>query len=143
MRAFAPLLPVLLLAGCELGHSCNLMYSPDTLTVELDGAYATGEYELEIFSASGDELCTFAVGIPDADQALCTGDVEEVYFDLDAEGAITSLSLWNFAPATLDVVLYLDGVEVSSETLTPDYREDEPNGEGCGVRSFGTVTVAF
>jgi hypothetical protein len=37
----------------------------------------------------------------------------------------------------------VDGVEVANEQLEPSYSEDEPNGEGCGYRSIGSIEVTL
>lgn len=141
MRRCLPMcLGVLLFTtGCEvLGQSCNLMYAPDNVVVALSAsAWPEGVWEVE---AEG-ETCT--VTLPgDGSDLSCSGMVLGVQVANGGAG-LTSFSLFDAAPEQFDVVIRVDGVEVLSEVVTPEYVEDEPNGKGCGERQSGAANLTI
>ncbi len=130
-------------AACEdINRSCNAMYAPDMLTVTLDGDLAEGAYVVELSDADLVVTCTFSIDSTLAEpDALCEGT--EIDFDIGDDGAITELRVWDWAPAEVEIVIGLDDVELHSETLVPSYDVDEPNGKGCGERSYATEVVSI
>jgi len=129
-----------LASGCgSLGTACNLMDAPSTTTIHLAGDLSVeGQYELVVNDGQRNLLtCTFDVPAVDEVPSSCTSGS---YLNTDLEGdaeAVTAL----VTPDTLVVTLFLDGDELTTETFTPDYAEDEPNGEGCGVRRLAEVEL--
>ncbi|MFT4624823.1 MAG: hypothetical protein ACI8PZ_003486 [Myxococcota bacterium] len=121
------------LAGCT--HSCNLMYAPSSLVIEIDGAVDAGEWRIEVDGIG----CTVTLPMADEDVPVCD---DFAYLDFDAT-AIYGLSLESHAPDRITITALLDGNEVASETRTPAWRESEPNGEGCGVRRQTTESIAL
>jgi hypothetical protein len=120
--------------GC-VTQECNLMYAPDTISVALHAdAWADGAWRVEIDGVGCD------VTLPDGADLVCDAVEEQPSLTLDGAG-LGTLTLWNYVPPTVEVVVLHDGVEVVREELTPEYAEDEPNGEGCGERRYATVDV--
>lgn len=62
---------------------------------------------------------------------------------LSAEGSTVEFQLWAYAPDSVTVQMLVDDSARYSDTITPKYDEDEPNGPGCGFRRYGEVTVDF
>ncbi len=126
---------IIALSGCE-GRVCNTLYAPDqaNITVQSSG-FDPGFYEVEALG----ELCS--VTLPGT-TVTCSGTV--LNLTLDSGGtAITAINVWEEAPEELDVVIFLDGVELLNETITPTYTESEPNGAGCGFVQFGTAELTL
>ena len=131
------LIPLFALTGCDsLTTDCNTMYAPDTAQVELQAdSWSDGAWEVE---ADG-ETCEITLPGTEA-EIVCDGQILSI--SLNGDGSeINSLMLWESAPESFELVLRQDGVEVFSATVSPTYVEDEPNGEGCGFRSYGVATV--
>ena len=130
---------MLSLMGCDLvGQSCNLMYAPDFLTVEItDGDGWAGEIAVSIDGDGTVVTCAFT----EEDDAIvnCDDDMSS----MELAGDVMTLSLWDFAPDSADLVVTIDGVEVSAQTIKPVYEVDEPNGEGCGERRSATEAVTL
>lgn len=129
-------LPALaLLAGCELGQSCTLMYAPSFVQVELlADEWPEGLWEIEALGAS----CTGE--LPDTQSWECPEGALTVELSDDGT-ALLAFQLQDQAPDSFEVTIRHDGVEVVTATIVPDYVEDEPNGEGCGVRRSGTAEL--
>lgn len=126
----------LLLTACG-GLTCNLMYAPDNVEVEVSASsWEPGAYEVEAM----DEICSFV--LPADGGPSCTGTVLGVELTDDGSG-IAHITLYEAAPDAFDLVIRVDGAELLVEEVVPTYTEDEPNGEGCGVRRSGTATVAL
>jgi hypothetical protein len=135
MRAVLLSLIVSMVGGCQLiGHSCNLMYAPDGLSIELVAeTWAPGAYELQV----NGELCF--VTLPGGEDLTCSDPVQMF---LDPDGTrIEGLSVWESAPSTVDIVLLRDGQEVDAVSFDPVYEVSEPNGKGCGERSWAEESV--
>ncbi|MFT5686676.1 MAG: hypothetical protein ACI8RZ_007632 [Myxococcota bacterium] len=132
------MLPMLLsLTGCDLvGQSCNLMYAPDFLTLEISGADLSGKVGA---SVTGDGTTISCI--------ILEGEAEASCDDLQSSASIVddalTLSLWDFAPDEAELTVWTADTSVKPVTVSPTYAEDEPNGEGCGVRRSATEEVAL
>lgn len=129
-------LPVALLffTGC-VPQSCNLMYAPSYVDVDLVADdWPPGDYTV---SALGD-TCT--VTLPAFDAPVCSGTTLSLELSADSRG-LARLYLWEASPTSFDLVILVDGAELVDEAIAPVYVEDEPNGKGCGVRAGGSVSV--
>jgi hypothetical protein len=132
------MLTVLLsLMGCDLiGHSCNLMYAPDALTLEISGADLSGKIGA---SVSGDGLTISCI--------ILEGEVDAICDDNSSSASISGseliLSLWEFAPDVVELTVWTTDTATEPVLISPSYIEDEPNGEGCGYRSYATESVAL
>ena len=125
------------LIGCDLpGMSCNLMFAPDMLTIDIMGTSWEGEVYVDI--DTGDQLvsCT----IPAGEFAGTCGPDSETLITIE-DGAL-SIQLWNMAPETAEVFVEHDGGS-GSVLLEPEYTVDEPNGVGCGERHSATVSTTL
>ncbi len=124
------------IAGCgEVGQACTLMYAPNTLSIKVTEASDwNGEIEASVSGDARTISCTFVGGI---------GNCDDNESQISVDGSLLSLTLWDFAPEIAELIITVDGSEVVSENLQPDYEEDEPNGEGCGVRRFGTSVLSL
>lgn len=131
-------------SGCLIGKECNLMYAPDNLEIHLATPLSdAGEWEISVEGSDGYAV-TCAVTLPASDSASASCDDGIASLHLSAANdAIEGVLLFGAAPPTVVVTAALDGVEVGSGEATPSYDIDEPNGEGCGERSTGSVTVTL
>jgi len=127
---------ILNLLGCgALGVNCNMMYAPDMLTIEItDEAGWSGDVVATVTGDGATIDCSFS----DDGFGNCS-DGSNVFVTEDQ----MTLMLWEFTPDVADFSLSIDGVDVFAEALEPVYDEDEPNGQGCGVRSYATVQVSL
>lgn len=128
------------LVACDLprpGLACNAMYSPDQVLIDFGSfEFEPGAWSLQI---DAEEVITCDFDLP-ADDLILNCDGAEVYGTLSNDGLhIDELNVWEFAPADFSVSLSLDGELVAEQDFSPEYDEDEPNGEGCGVRQFASV----
>ena len=117
--------------------ACNAMYAPDMVTIHFeDVAWSEGSWRLEI-----DELsCSFDLPT-DPDTTLDCGDASDFWMVSNADGSgISEVNVWEFAPESFEVALYLDDELFDAKSFSPDYLVDEPNGRGCGERSSAEVT---
>jgi hypothetical protein len=123
--------------GCAV-QECNLMYAPDYVQIKLESAsYASGAWRVEVDGLGCEVLLP---GTP-AD-VVCDDENGSLWVELTPDGeGLAMLSLSDYAPDSLDLVITLDGAEILSDHLTPEYATDEPNGEGCGERRSGLITV--
>lgn len=138
MRYAALLLPIL--AGCpELGKTCTLIYAPDNLTVSFDTeALAPGAYTVTV---SGDVEATCTLTLPSEVEGVC--DLEGLSLSTNEAGdGLGELFFFDMGPEALTVSITLDGAEIASESFSPSYTVDEPNGEGCGERRSGIVMMS-
>ena len=133
------MLPILLsLIGCDrFVQSCNLMYAPDMLTLEITASDLDGEV---IVIAESDGYTPINCSVPAGEQY---GTCDDLSSNIEVSGSTIRLSLWEYAPA--DVTLQVEVVDAWAEqvSLAPTYTEDEPNGEGCGYRSSGQEQIAL
>jgi hypothetical protein len=129
--------------GCDLvGQECNLMYAPDMLSLELIHVplSETGATIFALVGSDGEGL-TCRLEAPEDTSGTCS-EGNDLF--LERSGDTVTLSLWEFTPSSVELSLLHeieDGVVKGSWTITPDYTEDEPNGEGCGFRSSATESV--
>ncbi len=136
MKALLLLSLPLLLAACT-SQTCTLMHAPDNVDVQLVAdSWAPGTYEVEALG----EICT--VVLPAVTDPSCSGTVLGLALSEDDSG-LASVTLWEAAPDAFDLTIRLDGVELLSEEVVPSYVEDEPNGEGCGIRRSGTASISL
>lgn len=136
MKTALLLLSVATLAACDgVGQACNLMYAPSNLTLSIDAEddyWEEGSWLVEVDDLS----CEFTLP---ADEATlqCFEDIGAELIDLtfSADGTtLESIRVEAYAPDSIELSLSLDGTEVFTETLSPTYTEDEPNGTNCGIR---------
>ena len=127
-----------LLAGC----TCYSIKAPDRVTVALVSEdWEPGTWGIEL--QSGDRFAMCAVTLPLGDDALvsCTDNAE---VELDETGSrVVSIAASDFAPSNFTVAVSREGRSLAEQQFVPDYRIDEPNGNGCGERSQATVSVRF
>lgn len=130
----------LLLVACEAvpGTTCNLMYAPDQVHMTFeDMDFEEGAWRLTI---DGDIVCEFELPLASDAAVECIGG-HEVYVVPSSDGArIDEVSIWEFAPDQFDASLHLDDELFAEASFEPEYSIDEPNGEGCGERSFAEVS---
>ena len=130
----------LLLVACDAmpGTTCNAMYSPDQVHMTFeDVAFEEGSWRLTI---DGDIVCEFELPIASNDNVECIGG-NEIYVVPSNDGdGIDEVSIWEFAPDRFDATLHLNDELFAEASFEPEYSIDEPNGEGCGERSFAEVS---
>ena len=135
MRSWMLLLAATAAASGCVTQSCTLMYSPSSLQVEFDpGLSDVGEYRVELDGVG----CTLAIPYDEAAPPVCD---DFAYIDWD-DTAVLGIRLEEQVEDAMELRVLLDGTEVHAETIEPDYDEDEPNGEGCGVRRSAVVVVS-
>ncbi len=142
MRALFFLAPVLGLLGC--GLDCNLMWAPDNLSIEFDPEVSTpGVWTFEL-SGDHEASCEVELPVPDpSDMAYTPCDADTLSLQLSGDGAdVGGLYLDNVAPSMLTLAVYYNATLVYEDVLEPSYVVDEPNGQGCGERYSGQVTVS-
>ena len=125
--------------GCDLvGQECNLMYAPDTLILVLENAplSTTGATFFQV--EGGGEIITCSLESPEETSGSCEGTGDRY---LERDGDTVTLTLWEFVPEKATVTVFHDDAEVGSWSVTPSYDVDEPNGEGCGERSFAEESL--
>lgn len=137
-----------LLPGCFEAQSCNMVYAPEGLLLTFTGdVLEDGSYTIEVDGLS----CSFSLGGSAEDtgeefgggcESLAT-DGNLLVTVLDDAPQLLQASLSRRAPASVAVRLLQDGEERLNTTLAPDYVVDEPNGEGCGERSFAREELAL
>ncbi len=139
MRLLIPtLLAPLLLNGCQ-ELSCNLMYAPSGVGLTFEAtSWEEGEWLVEV----GSQACTVILPASAGSVVCEDGDVARLEVSTTSAGdGIEGAWLMEEAPAELEVRFSLDGELVYEEILTPEYSVDEPNGEGCGERTYAEVDV--
>lgn len=130
-----------LLGAC--GHDCTLMYAPDGLTVVFAPALTTsGVWGVEL-AGEVEAACEVTLPVPDPSDMTYTpcGDTEGVDLRIAEDGLSVRALTIEASPPSATVVVEHDGAPVAEETFTPVYTQDEPNGEGCGVRSLAEVEL--
>lgn len=130
----------LLASGCIVGKTCNNMYAPDNLEIDLNPPVS--DEGAWVVTLSGDLDATCTVSLPVADDGFADCDLEGVDLLISEDRlAIEGVSLFDHAPEAITLTMSFEGVEVLSEDIAPDYAIDEPNGEGCGERRSAVVVV--
>lgn len=121
---------------------CNAMYAPDALQLTFDPALeGDGEWTVTL-SGDLDAGCSVTLPLPTED-AWPVCDMEGVELLLSEDYTrIEGVSLFALAPEAVTLTVALDGEEILSQAITPEYDVDEPNGKGCGERHFAEVVVA-
>ena len=146
---------ILTQAGCSALHGeCNLMYAPSTLIINLEGAptlLGTWALDLEMTSLEGadrgDEtshvtLTREALGTQTVISSAPTDPLFQLEIDEEVStGEVKALILQEIAPETIWVTLSEDEHIFADGTFTPNYEVSEPNGEGCGERYSGSITL--
>ena len=125
------------LMACDLpleGHSCNLMYSPSTLTLELTADWS-GEISVDV---SGDDAQFSCVLSEDEAAAEC----DDFHGSIELSDDLLVVVLSEFSPAVVELTVVHDGGS-ESLVLEPEYTVDEPNGPGCGERSIATESLTL
>ena len=129
-----------LLTACDgplLGHDCNLMYAPSGVGIELhQPSWDEGAWVFEAEGAGEVHSCGMSLPLVDG-LAPCDG-IELTY---DEEAGIVDFFVLEWTPAQVEFRAYHDDVQVFVESVQPSYAEDEPNGEGCGVRRQFTAAA--
>jgi len=138
------LLTASLLTGCELTDdvSCNAMYAPSGVAITFSADdWEAGEWVVEVDG----ERCTVSLPSTDAGVSCEQGDgfaMLDLYLSTDGTG-IDGGWLSESTPEALEITLFRDDVPVYDVTLQPSYEVDEPNGPGCGERSYADVEIAL
>jgi hypothetical protein len=124
------------------GKICTKMGCVGALTVAVDGGakLAKGKYVVEVEADGKKGKCSFvAPGFCGDKAPRCEGEVQ---LDLVTAGcdkasekgapppALTELKLPT-SPKSATVVVTRDGKKVGEAKLTPDYKENRPNGPDC------------
>jgi len=136
------------LAGCELGHACNLMLPLCALRIDLaHEAWEPGSYSFR-FSLDGEhahcdvELFADPATLPEVDcsNPELASVTPFAFHDLQR----TPEALYAYgSPREAHVIVEREGVEIASGSFHPRYEVSEPNGEGCGDCENATETLAF
>jgi len=115
-------------------QSCNLMYAPNTLTLEVDADW-TGVIQLDV-SGDGERIsCTLG---EDESSTAC----DDLGSTIELSDDLLVVSLFDFTPDVVEVLIEDDSGS-QSFTLEPSYALDEPNGPGCGERRLGTESLTL
>jgi hypothetical protein len=136
-----------LCGACELGGSnddcTNEAFSDAVQVTFAPELTEPGEYELGFTSNVVDGICRVVVGGKVIEP--CTSAQLSVT-GKNSEGVVvlTALRVWfDYAPQSFELSVTKDGVNLLERTFTPEYAEDEPNGNGCGVRRLAVVPIAI
>jgi len=133
---------------------CTPMVVPDGVVVTLAAAngWPSGHYRFEVANLR----CEMALplGAAEPRHAPCSQSADgasvleqDSVLEADSAGTgLTQLRLMSFlppTPATLEVRVLRDDLEVTRQTLTPSYTTSEPNGFGCGETRIGKATLTL
>ena len=137
----------LALAGCDvLPRLCTAVYYECGLYVSFaEGLAAEGEWTVTAELADEVFTCSFALPADAGTQVGCVSPARQsrAYLVASDDGAsVEGLKLANLHPDNLTITVALDGEEIHSETLAPDYDVTEPNGEGCGECYSGSAEIS-
>jgi hypothetical protein len=152
-RLAAILLAASLPATACIGQSCTLIGWEEGLSVHLTPSpLPAGRYDIEVVAdrepialavtvtASGTscdaEACSREVALDD-------GTALRLRFVYDGIAIATVGDDASGGPAEAVVTVRRDGVEIASDTFTPDYRREEINGPGCGWATTAEATLAL
>jgi hypothetical protein len=150
----APLAIALTSTGCApLTKDCTnaLFYSGLIVDVDLPGGAATYRFEVE----AEDETLQLSVEV-DVDRASgscasqCLREGERIairgtpFIGLDTRTiqVIVSTDNENSGPREATLRVYRGDVLAAEQTFQPRYETDEPNGDGCGERTFAVASMA-
>ena len=100
-----------------------------------------GDWEF-VLSGDAEGSCSISLPVADSDPTSgfeCDGDAQ--YAVLSDDGTSVLSVVLFAAPESVTLEAMFDGGSVYSETLTPEYDVDEPNGGGCGERYAGVETL--
>ncbi len=126
------------LTACDMlpPTACNAMYAPDMVTIHFDDvAFSEGTWRLEVDDLS----CSFDLPMEPSGTIECD-EAMDFWMVADDDGTgLAEVNVWEFAPETFEVALYLDDELYDAQSFSPDYDVDEPNGRGCGERSSASV----
>lgn len=126
------------LAGC---WSCNLMYSPSTVTFTFaERAWAPGLWEIEVNGYNQGALCVVTLPWVEGDVVSCTASAALTF---DEQGGIATFSAYEFAPESFGLMVLQDGATVHDEHIEPVYDVSEPNGKNCGERYVAAFDIDF
>jgi hypothetical protein len=140
--AYLTLLALAGLGGC--GKVCTDMRAPDMLTFVFEPEVsASGTWAFDL--SDGDEAyCEVVLPVPDPSNMTytpCGGD-DLTHLGIAEDGLdVEDLRIEEAAPESAVFTVSFEGSIMWSETITPKYAVDEPNGEGCGERYRATVSV--
>jgi len=118
--------------GCDAPRSCDPVLA-DQLRVTARPVSADGVRVLH-FEADGHEIAC------DLTAERCGDGVSGIRPD----GDTVVISLWDVSAETVVVSYTVDGAEVHTETVAPEYTEDDANGgPDCAPRYLGEVEVSL
>ena len=112
--------------GTGGAQACTEIGCNDGFTLTLtaaNGTFTAGEYTLDTDLDGTTESCTITIGAMVDSTCNALIDVTNTPNRIDI--------LYGGTPASVGVVVALDGTEVFNQTYTPEYMEVQPNGEGC------------
>ncbi|MCP4807285.1 MAG: hypothetical protein GY913_30610 [Proteobacteria bacterium] len=134
-----------LLTACdEVVKMCTEMYMESGLSIELEGEFAPGAYRFEADDGETQVSCELELPITDGEEWVYCDDDWGSRVELADADTPSTLRLSEFMPEAVDVTIFLDDVELASESLSGiEYSETEYNGEGCDYAYNATVTMAF
>ena len=128
---------MMMMIACELpieGQSCNLMYAPNMLNVEVSADWS-GDVRIDVTGDGETISCTL---IAEEAAAQC----DDLGSLIERAGEQVVVSLWDYTPDVVDVTVEHAGGG-GSVVLEPSYTIDEPNGPGCGERRLATEQVSL
>jgi hypothetical protein len=143
-------------SGCfvedDAGLNCNAALFTDgaelVVSVVPVTAPAAGSYRVAV-EAEGEVLATTVSWWPDGSSCAdgCELVGERITLNLGYAGPSWVPALVRFAaapggPSEIAVTVSGDG-GTGSALVRPTYRESEPNGEGCGIRTFAQESFAL
>jgi hypothetical protein len=135
-------------SGCDnFGFACTLVYVAHGVTLDFEGDLVEGDHVLQVV-ADGRQLALdvrLTPNEPGCGDGVAACRDEEDGMSLDEEFTtlprISYLDEDRGGPDIVELTLLRDGVVIHSATLRPDYRIEEPNGNGCGEVIVARETV--
>jgi hypothetical protein len=131
------------LCGCGVSsESCADETYVDTIQIQFAPELTqSGDYQLNFASGPVNGSCNVTVGGTVIEP--CTSSHLSVE-GKDSSGLVvlSTLRAWfDYAPFTFDLSLAKDDVNLTTQTITPQFVEDEPNGKGCGIQRQAVVPL--
>jgi hypothetical protein len=135
--------------GC--GHGCDEIGCQPGVSVDLGTVFEEpGTYRVTVIADGDTTVCTLTLPRTegedcDSEAAWTSGRGEATTSGSGDQSQGPARNLTGVTvigePATIDVTVERNDQEVLSDTVTPEYREVEINGEGCGTCREGSALV--
>jgi hypothetical protein len=129
--------------GSDDGGSCTAMYFSNTVTFNLHPEIsASGSYTIHATADNQSSDCSLAMGHPYQTDCVPQNIDFGIRLAPIAADAVTSIEVDTQTVAqTVSVSLTRDGATLFNVTKQPAYQRDEPNGKGCGFRSYAVIDL--